>query len=73
MSLPGRPERRHDRRSRRVLAAARMTDGGLSQWECLALMRQAFVHSFLSSEEREQMLNMTDHRVFQLLASDLAL
>lgn len=49
------------------LAAARMTEGGLSQWECLALMRQAFVHSFLPSGEREQMLKSTDHRVFQLL------
>lgn len=54
------------------LAAARMTEGGLSQWECLALMRQAFVHSFLSSGERDQILKMADHRVFQLLSDDQA-
>ncbi len=51
------------------LAAARMTEGGLSRWECLALMRQAFVHSFLPSEEREKMLKAADHRVFQMLTS----
>lgn len=50
------------------LAAARMTEGGLSQWECLALMRQAFAHSFLPVDEREKMLKLVDHCVFQLLA-----
>ena len=49
------------------LAAARMTAGGLSQWECLALMRQGFVHSFLPAAEREGILKIADSRAFQLL------
>lgn len=52
------------------LVAARMTEGGLSQWECLALMRQAFLHSFLPSDQREELLKAADHRVFQLMTSD---
>lgn len=48
------------------LAAARMTEGGFSQWEALALMRQAFVHAFLPSAEREALLKRCDERVFAL-------
>jgi len=51
------------------LAAARMTDGGLTQWETLALLRQAFVHSFLPSAEREDLIKRVDQRVFALLTS----
>lgn len=51
------------------LAAARMAQGGLSQWEALALMRQAFVHAFLPSAEREALLKRCDERVFALGAS----
>jgi adenosine deaminase len=46
------------------LAAARMTEGGLSLWECLALLRQAFVHAFLPSAEREALLKSVDAQVF---------
>lgn len=49
------------------LAAARMTPGGLTLWECLALMRQAFVHAFLPSAERERVLKRADARVFALV------
>lgn len=49
------------------LTAARMTDGGLSQWEALALMRQAFVHAFLPSQAREQLLKQVDAQVFASL------
>ncbi|WP_347484812.1 CRISPR-associated ring nuclease [Vandammella animalimorsus] len=49
------------------LAAARMCQDGLSQWEALALMRQAFVHAFLPSAERERLLKHADQRVFHQL------
>lgn len=49
------------------LAAARMTEGGLSLWESLALMRQAFVHAFLPSAEREALLKRVDAQVFALV------
>lgn len=53
------------------LAAARMTEGGLSQWEALALIRQAFVHAFIGSAEREHLLKAVDERIFgKLAASD---
>ena len=51
------------------LAAARMTDGGLTLWETLALVRQAFVHSFLPSAEREDLIKRVDQRVFARLTS----
>lgn len=51
------------------LAAARMTEGGLSQWEALALMRQAFVHAFLGSAEREALLKTTDQRLFSAVSA----
>ncbi len=50
------------------LAAARMSEGGLSLWECLALIRQAFVHAFLPSAEREALLKCVDARVFTLIS-----
>lgn len=50
------------------LTAARMTPGGLSQWETLALIRQGFVHAFLPSTEREALLKHCDERVFACIA-----
>lgn len=47
------------------LAAARMLQGGLSLWECLALMRQAFVHAFLPGAQREALLKQVDAQVFE--------
>lgn len=52
------------------LAAARMSEGGLSQWEALALMRQAFVHAFLPSAEREALLKQVDAQMFALLGTN---
>ncbi len=51
------------------LAAARMSEGGLTLWEALALMRQAFVHAFLPSSEREALLKRADEQVFALVTS----
>lgn len=49
------------------LAAARMTPGTLTLWECLALMRQAFVHAFLPSAERELLIKQSDEQVFAIM------
>ncbi len=51
------------------LAAARMTEGGLTQWEALALMRQAFVHSFLPAAQREELLKAVDAQVYANLST----
>lgn len=51
------------------LAAARMSEGGLTLWESLALVRQAFIHAFLPSAEREVMLKAVDQRIFAQLST----
>jgi adenosine deaminase len=48
------------------LAAARMSEGGLTLWETLALTRQAFVHAFLPAADRELLLKRMDEQVFAL-------
>jgi adenosine deaminase len=48
------------------LAAARMSESGLSLWETMALTRQAFVHAFLPAADREALLKRMDERVFAL-------
>ncbi|AGX86945.1 adenosine deaminase [Candidatus Symbiobacter mobilis CR] len=47
------------------LAASRMTPQGLTVWEALALTRQAFVHAFLPSAEREVLLKRMDAQIFE--------
>ena len=46
------------------LTAARMVDG-LSLWDALAMMRQAFVHAFLPGAERELLLKQADARIYR--------
>lgn len=53
------------------LSAARMSKGGLSHWETLALIKQGFTHSFLPAAERETLLKHIDQRIYQQLAENL--
>ena len=53
------------------LAAARMSDSGLSQWEVLALMKQGFLHSFLPASEREILIKEIDATIFKLMSKEL--
>ena len=50
------------------LALTRMTPGGLSRWEVLALVRQAFLHAFLPAKERADLLRRVDSDLAVLLA-----
>lgn len=50
------------------LAAVRMTEGGLSVWEALSLMRQAFIHAFLPAHEREKLLKHADRKIFEMFS-----
>lgn len=52
------------------LAAARMTPEGISLWDCLAMIRQAFVHAFLPRDRRDVLLHRVDHAVFRLVSED---
>lgn len=49
------------------LAASRMTESGLSQWETLSLIRQSLVHSFLPAEEKDALLKKIDTAIFDIL------
>lgn len=49
------------------LAAARMTEDGLTLWEVLAMIRLGFVHAFASSAERERLLKQADQRIYRQL------
>lgn len=46
------------------LAAARMSAGGLTLWETLALIRQAFSHAFLPAAEREAVRRNAERCLF---------
>jgi adenosine deaminase len=46
------------------LVASRMAGGSLSCWDALAMLRQAFVHAFLPSGEKENLLKRVDGFIF---------
>ncbi|OAI20885.1 adenosine deaminase [Methylomonas koyamae] len=50
------------------LAAARMVNG-LSQWDALAMIKQAFVHAFIPGQEKEHLLKAIDARLYEFLIS----
>lgn len=49
------------------LAAARMTDSKLSQWDVLAMIKQGFVHAFIAIKEKEQLLKEIDAKLYEQL------
>lgn len=46
------------------IAASRI-GGGLTLWEALSLIRQAFTHAFLPAATRERIISATDSRIFR--------
>jgi len=50
------------------LAAARMTDHALSQWDVLAIIKQGFVHSFMPGREKEILLKTIDAQLYQFIS-----
>ncbi|MCD2452426.1 CRISPR-associated ring nuclease [Methylicorpusculum oleiharenae] len=50
------------------LAAARMTDPALSQWDVLAIIKQGFVHSFMPGREKETLLKTIDAQLYQFIS-----
>ncbi|OQW66525.1 MAG: adenosine deaminase [Proteobacteria bacterium ST_bin11] len=50
------------------LTAARMTNGEISQWDALAMIKQGFVHAFLPAQDKERLLKNIDAKLYcQLL------
>lgn len=50
------------------LTAAAMTGNQLSQWDVLAMIKQGFVHSFLSGSSKEALLKQVDAELYQLIS-----
>ncbi len=50
------------------LTAAAMIDNQLSQWDVLAMIKQGFVHSFLSGSSKEALLKQVDAQLYQLIS-----
>ena len=52
------------------LTASRLVDGGISLWDTLAMIKQAFSHSFLPANKREQLMKEADQFIYQLVAEE---
>ncbi len=52
------------------LEAARMTEGGLSRWDVLRLIRNGFKAAFLPQDEKDRLLKEVDEEVFGILLED---
>lgn len=50
------------------LTASRMTEGHLSRWEALALIKQGFSLAFLPAREREALMKRMDWMIFQQIS-----
>lgn len=46
------------------LAAARMVEHGITCWDVLAMLKQSFVHVFLDSEAKENLIKRVDARIY---------
>lgn len=56
--------------SEEYLHAASMTDGGLSRWEILKLLKSSFQAAFLPKDEKDSLLKEVDDEVFKILVAD---
>ena len=50
------------------LTAAAMTNNQLSLWDVLAMIKQGFVHGFLSGNSKETLLKQVDVQLYQILS-----
>ncbi len=51
------------------LTAARMTGHQLTLWEILAMIKQGFVHAFISSQQKERFLKQIDGQMYRILST----
>jgi adenosine deaminase len=56
--------------SNEYLQAARMTEGGLSRWEVLRLIKNGFKAAFLPKDEKDGLLKKIDEEVFRLMLDE---
>ena len=55
------------------LTAAAMSDFQLTLWDVLAIIKQSFVHCFLSGDDKEKLLKEVDARLYQLISEQIYL
>ncbi|MDD5462175.1 MAG: CRISPR-associated ring nuclease [Methylococcales bacterium] len=53
------------------LTASAMIDNQLNQWDVLAMIKQGFVHSFLSGSCKETLLKQVDAQIYQLISAQI--
>ncbi len=56
--------------SQEYLEAARLTEGGLSRWEVLRLVKNSFKAAFLPKNEKDRLLKKIDEEIFSLILDD---
>ncbi len=56
--------------SNEYLEAARLTEGGLSKWEILRLVKNGFKAAFLPKDEKDRLIKEIDDRVFHLILDE---
>ncbi len=52
------------------ITASLMSEGELTLWDSLAMIKQGFTHGFLSGKEKERLLKQCDGYIYQQLISD---
>ena len=52
------------------LEAARMTEGGLSQWDILRLLKNGFKSAFLPKDEKDRLIKEIDDQIFSLILDE---
>ena len=55
------------------LTAAAMSDYQLTLWDVLGIIKQSFVHCFLSGDEKEKLLKVVDAHLYQLISEEISL
>jgi adenosine deaminase len=46
-----------------------MTGHQLTLWEILAMIKQGFVHAFISSQQKERFLKQIDGQMYRILST----
>ncbi|PKM37883.1 MAG: adenosine deaminase [Gammaproteobacteria bacterium HGW-Gammaproteobacteria-10] len=54
--------------SEEYLTAARMSQGQLTQWDALAMIKQSFIHAFLPGKQKETILKQCDSEMYEILS-----
>ena len=56
--------------SNEYLEAARLTQGGLSKWEIIRLIKNGFKSAFLPKNEKDRLLKEIDEKIFSIILDD---